>query len=154
MQYKKHRIIKGFTLLELMVTLTIAGVLMSYAIPSYYEFGLRQKVSNEANGLLGDLMYARSTAIKQGQSVSVNSISGNVDWEQGWTINFVTGNVLLRQKDLISRSVTLVGTGASIVFNNFGAASTANSITIAHADVSKSVILAVAASGMVTSREP
>ena len=117
---------KGFTLIELFVTLLIAGILLSYAIPSYREFGLRQKVSNEANDLIGDLMYARVTAIKEGQSVSVNSISTNTNWAGGWTIRLVADNVLLRQKDTINKAITLVGTGNSIIFNNFGAATTVN----------------------------
>ena len=153
MRNAKSKQIKGFTLLELSIALLIAGILLSYAIPSYRDFGLRQKVSNEANGLLGDLMYARVTAIKEGQNVAVTTISGDGDWAEGWTITLVSDNVLLRQNDLINDSVTLKGTGASIVFNNLGAAPTINTITIAHPDVKKEVILNISASGMVSSRE-
>jgi prepilin-type N-terminal cleavage/methylation domain-containing protein len=149
--YHRH---KGFTLVELLIVLLLAGILLSYAIPSFRDFGLRQKVSNVANGFLGDLMYARATAIKEGQSVSVDSISTDNNWAGGWTITLVSDNVLLRQNDTVNRSVTLTGTGASIVFNNFGAATTVNTITITHSDVSKIVILDVSASGMVTSRDP
>jgi type IV fimbrial biogenesis protein FimT len=150
---KKFNRQKGFTIFELFVVLLIAGILMSYAIPAYRDFALRQKISNEANGFLGDLMYARATAIKEGQSVSVNSISTTTDWANGWTINLVADNVLLRQKDSTNKGVTLVGSGNTIVFNNLGVASTVNTITVAHSEVSKTVILNVSASGMVSSRD-
>jgi prepilin-type N-terminal cleavage/methylation domain-containing protein len=145
---------KGFSLIELFVVLLIAGILLFYAIPSYRDFALRQKVSNEANGLLGDLMYARATAIKEGQSVAVNTISTDPDWTAGWTITLVADDVLLRQKDSVNKAITLGGIGNSIIFNNFGAATTVNTITVAHADVTKTVILDVSPAGMVTSREP
>jgi prepilin-type N-terminal cleavage/methylation domain-containing protein len=154
MIYINSRKIHGFTLIELTVVLLIAGILLSYAIPSYRDFGLRQKVSNEANGLLGDLMYARATAIKEGQSVSVNTISTTNNWAGGWTIRLVTDNILLRQKDAVNKAISLAGTNSSVVFNNFGAATTVNTITIAHSDVTKSVVLDVSPSGMVSSREP
>jgi len=152
--YLKSKKVKGFSLVELVIVLLVASILLSYAIPSYRDFGLRQKVSNEANGLLGDLMYARATAIKEGQSVAVETISTTNNWANGWTITLVADDVLLRQKDSINRAISLGGTNSSVVFNNFGVATTVNTITIAHSEISKSVILDVSPSGMVSSREP
>lgn len=143
---------KGFTLFEMAIALLIVGILLSYAIPSYREFGLRQKVTNEANELLGDLMYARVTAVKEGQSVSVVSTNGN-DWSDGWTITLMANNLVLRQKQSISRSINVAGVGDSVVFSSLGSASTTNNIVVSHADVTQSVALNVAASGMVVSRE-
>lgn len=61
----------GFTLIELLVTITIATILITLAIPSYTTTTSLYRVSTEANGLVGDLQYARSEAIKQGITVTL-----------------------------------------------------------------------------------
>jgi len=150
---------KGFTMIELMVALLIAGILMSYAIPAYREFGLRQKITNEANSLLGDLTYARVTAIKEGQNVVVSSNAG-LDWSQGWRIfidnngnnTFDAGDVTLRISQAFGQNLVFTGDANRASFNNLGAANSVMNITIKHADTIKQVILNVAASGMISTR--
>ncbi len=46
-----HLKTKGFTLIELMVTIAIIGVLASIAIPSYSDYVLRAKLVEAASGL-------------------------------------------------------------------------------------------------------
>jgi prepilin-type N-terminal cleavage/methylation domain-containing protein len=41
---------KGFTLIELMVTLAVAGILLTIAVPSFQEFIASNRISTEANG--------------------------------------------------------------------------------------------------------
>jgi type IV fimbrial biogenesis protein FimT len=49
-------------------------------------------MSSEVNGLLGDLMFARSEAIKEGQFVTVcvtvngKTCTGNTSWNRGWLV--------------------------------------------------------------------
>jgi len=62
---------RGFTLAELMVTLTIMGILFAIGVPSYRNVTKSNRLSAEINGLLGDLQSARSEAIREGQQVSV-----------------------------------------------------------------------------------
>ncbi len=153
---------KGFSILELMVVLLIASILLAYGIPSYRDFGLRQSVTNEANSLLADLTYARISAVKEGKSVVVLSNAGN-DWSQGWNVFFddgavgvptysATDDVMLRQTQNVSNSLTLTGDTGVVGFNNVGAASFQNVIEVTHTDTSKTVAIRVTASGMVTTR--
>lgn len=148
----KHSKSQGFTLLELMITLFIAGILVSYAIPSYMEFGVRQRVTNEANDLLGDIMFARVTAIKEGQSVKITSVSGN-DWSGGWTISLVSSGDVLRVKQSINQHVGFAGVSDSIAFTNIGTSLATNTIAVTHTDTDKTVTIDVALSGMITSRD-
>src|SRR3984893_16700788 len=60
----------GFTLTELMVVITIVAILMGIGVPSFKYVTTANRVSSEVNGLLGDLQFARSEAIKEGQTVS------------------------------------------------------------------------------------
>src|SRR5690348_14373151 len=66
-----HRSISGFTLIELMFAIVIIAVLMAIADPSYRYITNSNRMAAEVNGLLGDMQYARSEAIKRGQNVTV-----------------------------------------------------------------------------------
>lgn len=82
---------KGFTLIELMITLAILGVILGLAAPAMSDFVTRQRVSGQANELMLALAYARSEAVKQGTDVAVlpatNAGSG---WTDGWCVGPAT----------------------------------------------------------------
>lgn len=58
----------GFTLVELIVTITIIGILSALAGPSLTTLIANQRLSSQANDLLSDLTYARSEAVKRSSS--------------------------------------------------------------------------------------
>ena len=60
----------GFTVTELMVVVAIVAILLGVGVPSYRYITNAYRMSAEVNGLLGDLQYARSEAIKEGQTVT------------------------------------------------------------------------------------
>jgi type IV fimbrial biogenesis protein FimT len=55
----------GFTLLELMVVLAIAGVLMAVAIPAMGDFIRNGRITGAANDVMAALHFTRSEAIKR-----------------------------------------------------------------------------------------
>ena len=70
-----HRCVhRGFTVIELMTVLVIAGVLLSLAIPSFRELLARNRVEGVAAELSTDLQYARSEAVSR--NVPVGLIAG------------------------------------------------------------------------------
>ncbi|KTC69286.1 type IV pre-pilin [Legionella birminghamensis] len=90
---------KGFTLTELIVTLCIAAIFISVAVPGYYSLIQNNKVVAMVNRLSASLNFARMEAIKRGVRVSVCS-AGNASltacgsatqWAQGWIV-FVDAN--------------------------------------------------------------
>jgi type IV fimbrial biogenesis protein FimT len=82
----------GFTLVELMVVIAIVGILLSVGVPSFRYVTTSNRMSTEVNSLLGDLQYARSEAIKEGQTVTVcpsvdfKSCSSTSSWQSGWIV--------------------------------------------------------------------
>lgn len=62
---------KGFTLIEMIVTLTIAGILIALAAPAMRDFILNQRLATQANDFIGDLNLARSEAIRRATNVTV-----------------------------------------------------------------------------------
>jgi type IV fimbrial biogenesis protein FimT len=62
---------KGFTLMELMMTLAVIGVILGIAAPSFREFLLNNRITGAANDLHAAFQLARSEAIKRQQPVAV-----------------------------------------------------------------------------------
>jgi len=83
----------GFTLIELMVAVAVAGVVVAYALPTMPDVVLNQRVRTSASDFHTALLLARSEAIKRGSSVDIDI---NTD---GWEV--VSGTtVLLTKNDL------------------------------------------------------
>jgi len=84
---------RGFTLIELMVTLAVAAILLTVAVPNFREFIERNRVSSTTNILVGALQLARSEAIKRGnypvilcKSSNGTSCSSSAAWKDGWLL--------------------------------------------------------------------
>lgn len=87
--------INGFTLIEMMVVITLVGILISVAIPSFQEMIKNNRSTSIINTMQGSLMYAKGEAITIGQSVSLckrDGANGGVvcdntqNWEDGWIV--------------------------------------------------------------------
>ena len=55
----------GFTLMELMVTLAVAGIVLGMAVPNFRSFMLNSRLTSAANDLIVALHAARTEAIKR-----------------------------------------------------------------------------------------
>lgn len=125
----------AFSLVELLVVITIVGILMGLGAPSYRYVTNTNRVATEVNGLLGDMMLARSEAIKEGINVSVcPSVSpytactnlGTV-WQTGWIVfsdygsNGVVGGAdqILRVQQALPGSDTMAPDNASVTYVTF-----------------------------------
>jgi|SRR5579863_3160916 type IV fimbrial biogenesis protein FimT len=82
----------GFTVTELMVVTAIVAILLSIGVPSFRYITNSYRMSAEVNGLLGDMMYARSEAVREGQTVTVcvgnagAGCTGGGNWASGWIV--------------------------------------------------------------------
>ncbi len=75
----------GFTLVELMVTISVLLVLAVLAVPQMGPFLQRQRLKNATMDLASTVVLARSEAIKRNGTVYV--VANGSDWSQGWTVS-------------------------------------------------------------------
>ena len=75
----------GFTLLEVLITMTIIGILTAVATPSFITFIKRDRLVTNSNQLHSVFKFARSEAIKRDQSVSIKTL--NKQWLVKTAIN-------------------------------------------------------------------
>ncbi len=124
---KKLRELKGFSVVELMVTLAIASILLAVGVPSYNDFIKNGRLTAGNNELVTDLNLARSEAVKRGQRVTVcksdnqTSCTNSNGWERGWIVftdqdsnaSYSSGTeTLIRVHGAMDSSITAVGTAS------------------------------------------
>ena len=90
MKKKNH---SGFTLIEAMVTISVLGILLSMAVPSFTSMIERNRVSTAASELMNALMLARSEAVTRsiGMTLCVSNDGATCnttlqDYAKGWII--------------------------------------------------------------------
>jgi type IV fimbrial biogenesis protein FimT len=74
----------GFTAIELLVVVSIVGVLAAIAGPSFADLIANQRASSAATDLHVALATARSEATKRNADVTLSQKSGG--WKNGWSI--------------------------------------------------------------------
>lgn len=69
----------GFSLVELMVTITLFAIVTTMAMPTFISFIKNNRLSTSANDFLASLQTARSEAVKRGLPVTVCASSDPTD---------------------------------------------------------------------------
>ena len=100
----------GFTLVELMVTIAVASVLLSLAVPAFTEVVRNTRIANQTNAVVGTLHYARGESATRGLPVSIcaaatverNGCLGagtsSTDWTNGWLV-FTDRDGIIGERD-------------------------------------------------------
>jgi type IV fimbrial biogenesis protein FimT len=102
---------RGFTLIELMVTVAILAIALGIAMPSFQDFVRRNHLAAANNNLASALSLARSEAIKRAARVTVAS----ADWSGGWQVFVDTGTPgdSSDADDIVLRNYQLNASGAA-----------------------------------------
>ena len=123
---------RGFSLIELMVTISVLAILLGIAAPSVTQFIVNNRLTSQANGLLADLSRARSEAgarhfpvtICAAEDSTTCAAATTTNWESGWIV-FVDANAdgaVANASDIIRYVAPLEGqtTVVSSSFTNVG----------------------------------
>lgn len=77
---------KGFTLIELMVTISIAAILMAIAVPSFQNISANNALKSTTRDLVSSINTARSQSISTRTDVIVEPTGQS--WDGGWSLNY------------------------------------------------------------------
>ena len=83
---------RGFTLYELLVTLALAGLLVSLAVPAFSAMLARGRQAVEINALFHAIHLARKESVVHRHVVSLcpsadgQNCLGGTDWSAGWIV--------------------------------------------------------------------
>lgn len=92
---------QGFTLVELMVTVSIVGILAFLAAPSFSSFVTKGRADSVTQQLFSDLNAARMESIKRNRRVlvcpsanttTVTTCAAGSSWNNGWIL-CIDGNI-------------------------------------------------------------
>ena len=75
----------GFTLIELMVTVSIAAILLMVAAPSFVSYQRNSEMSSITNTLLSAINAARGEAMKRNMYAGISPKDGS-NWNSGWIV--------------------------------------------------------------------
>lgn len=108
--------IAGVTLLEMMVVLTILGILTAVAVPSYSYLVASNAARTASTELHLALLQARSEAVKRNRVVTLAPV--NSQWTNGWIAQDADGNTLVQRGAL--KGVTVSGAPANVAYLSTG----------------------------------
>ncbi|MFO1413292.1 MAG: GspH/FimT family pseudopilin [Burkholderiales bacterium] len=95
---------RGFTLIELMVTLAVVAILLLFATPAFVAFIANAKTRNVAEAIVEGMRLAQSTAVDRNTTVRYSLT------EQGYRIVDTASGTVLRSGDFVE-----AGSGAPVL---------------------------------------
>lgn len=122
--HEAFKLKKGFTLIELMITIAIAGIVLTIGVPSFSQAMTNSRLTSNANALIVSLNFARSEAVKRKVKVFVGRKgSTSQNWDSGWNvfIDMNTNQVFNDGTDTLLRTFSEISEGYTLRAGaNFG----------------------------------
>ena len=164
---------RGFSLLEVVLSLAVVGVLGVLAAPSFQGFINEHRLASAMGALAADLKFARIEAIRRNGRVLVCArapdatlCASQPDWRHGWIVCYAANRDdqcdtsspananPIRLTNALDPQLRLVGSASVIRFNRLGTSNAAATVTLSSGLAPSSTRTAsVATSGAVTTRK-
>lgn len=140
---KNLNINKGFSLIELLVSLAILGILLAVSLPNFQDTIESNVTNSQAKLFMTTLNLARSEAIKRGSNVGICPSNDGQDcdtasWSTGWVVfvdvngdadgtsgSIDAGDIIIRVFDALGANSVLTVTTDFLEYNSMGFGATA-----------------------------
>ena len=136
----------GFNILELLITVSVASILLGIGVPNFTTFIRNNRMATQTNNLIGALNYARGESAVRGLPVSIcaanaarNACVANNDWSNGWIVftdrtgqtgQFDATDTLLQVSDQPVMGFAVSATSSFVRFGGSFAATTAGTFRV------------------------
>lgn len=132
---KRHQ--NGFTIYELMITLLVIGVILTFGVPNFNEFTRNSQLTGTANDLHSSFQMARSEAARSKTNITICASANSLDaasncggtFNDGWIV-FIdlngdldragAGENVLRAHPAVHNLVTVTTNGGATYFSFAG----------------------------------
>ena len=151
MRSTRSRTARGFTLIELMIVVTVVAIFSTLAAPSFRKLVAKQRLTSAASALIESLWLGRSEALKRNTDVSFKFTDANSGWSVRLGTDGTTGTTLHNQDGFASINSSSSG-GASTIFsfNAYGRLSGTGWVQLGNASAGVYKCVTVSSSGRAT----
>lgn len=87
---------QGFTLVEMMLVISLVGVIAAMAAPPMFRYVASNRLATQADRMVADLQYARSLSVANSQILRFSAT------EAGYQLTNPVSGVVLREYDFCS----------------------------------------------------
>jgi type IV fimbrial biogenesis protein FimT len=112
--HRSRREAIGFTLIEMMVTITVLAVVLAFALPGLRSFTATNQVAAIKSAFAGSVALARTEAARQGRTITLMAVAGGPDgneFARGWVLQLDDKNemAVLRRYEALPDAVRMRG---------------------------------------------
>jgi type IV fimbrial biogenesis protein FimT len=125
----------GFTLIELLMTIVIASIVVTLAVPAFTDTIRNNRLTAQSNDLVTAINLARAEAVKRRSDVTVcpstdQSTCAASAWQDGWIVRAEASGDVIMAFPAMKGSTTVSATTNTVRYSQRGFLANGNPVTL------------------------